>query len=377
MADDVTLGMLFQDIRRRWRVAILVALAVTAGAALYAESLPKEFTSSVVVAFAPKPAADVGADTVRVVIPRYVAYVTSRATANRVAASLGEEGGSLKDSVDAVVEPDSANLVIRVTLPSARRAADAANALAADTLDFAATDQLLDAVVVAQALPSRTASGPPRKLYELAGLLMGLLAGTAVALLFERGRPRVRSWRDVALVTGYSVVGRVPPTRALRGPTVDALTDPAVGAAVRTLRTNLERISREQPVHVLEITSSLPGEGKTTVASTLSVALARLDAHVLLVDADLRRPALHRLFGLSNRHGLTDLLLDDRRVVADFALDTHVPGLQVLPSGPQPPNPSEALSSRRMRQVLEEMRQIADVMILDSPPLLAVADGLV
>jgi capsular exopolysaccharide synthesis family protein len=113
------------------------------------------------------------------------------------------------------------------------------------------------------------------------------------------------------------------------------------------------------------------------VAANLAVTMAQAGKRVLLVDADLRRPSLHRLFGLSNRHGLTDLLLNERRAVEDLALDTHVPGLQVLPSGPQPPNPSEALGSRRMRQVLEEMRQIADVVILDSPPLLAVADGLV
>jgi non-specific protein-tyrosine kinase len=151
----------------------------------------------------------------------------------------------------------------------------------------------------------------------------------------------------------------------------------AASESYRTVRTNVQFSSLDVPVGSIVVTSAQSREGKSTVAANLAVTMAQAGKRVLLVDADLRRPSLHRLFGLSNRHGLTDLLLSERRAVEDVALDTHVPGLQVLPSGPQPPNPSEALGSRRMRQVLEEMRQIADVVILDSPPLLAVADGLV
>jgi succinoglycan biosynthesis transport protein ExoP len=372
VADDVTLPVLFQDVRRRWKVAAAVTLAFLTGGALYAQSLPNRYTASVVTAFAPKPDADVGADTVRVVLPRYVAYVTSRSTINRVAPLVGERPGVLDDGTDARVATDSANLTVTVTLSSGQRAADAANALAADTLAFAATDRLLDAVIVAQALPPESPSGPPRRLYQAAALLVGLLLGTAAALALERSRPRIRSWRDVGLLTGYNVVGRIPPSRALRGPPADALLDPAVGAAVRTLRTNLERASRERPVHVLVVVSSLPGEGKTTVASALAVALARLEAHVLLLDADLRRPGLTRLFPGPERPGLAELL-HDKADLEQTLRRGPVPNLHVIPTAAD----TEAgdLLARRFADVLRKARERFDVIVVDAPPLLGGDDA--
>lgn len=372
MADDVTLPVVFRDLLRRWKVAALVALAVVVGTTAYAGSLPDEYTASTVVAFAPKPTGNAGADTVRVVLPRYVAYVTSRATVNRVAPSVGERPGVLSRAVAASVAVDSANLTISVTLPTGRRAADAANALAADTLDFADTDLLLDAVVVAQALPPTFPSGPPRRLYQAAGMVVGLLLGAAAALLLERGRPRVRSWRDVALLTGYPVVGRIPPSRVLKGAPADAMLDPAVGAAVRTLRTNLERASRERPVHVLVVTSSLAGEGKTTVAGSLAVSLARLDAHVLLLDADLRRPGVLRLFPGPDRPGLAEILNGD----ADFESTVRpgpVANLFVLPTAADPD--AGDLLARRLSDVLAKARERFDVVVVDAPPLLGADDA--
>ncbi|MEN3273095.1 MAG: tyrosine-protein kinase, partial [Actinomycetota bacterium] len=287
MPDQTPLPVLLRDLQRRWRLATGITLAVVAGATAYAESLPNSYAASAVVSFSPKPNTNAGADTVRVVLPKYVAYATARPTVNRVARRIGEAPSELAAAVDASVAADSGNLTISVELPGARRAATAANAMSADLLDFAANDALLDAVKVADALPSSSPSGPPRRLLEIAALLVGALAGAAVALLLERGRPRIRTWRDVGIVSGYTVVGRVPSTKAMRESPADALVDPAVGASMRTLRTNLERASREQPTRVLAVTSSLPGEGKTTIAASLAVTLARLESRVLLLDADL------------------------------------------------------------------------------------------
>jgi succinoglycan biosynthesis transport protein ExoP len=372
VADDVTLLVLFRDLLRRWKAVVLVAVAVVAATTAYATSLPDEYTSSVVMSFAPKPEAAVGADTVRVVLPRYVAYVTSRSTTNRVAASVGERARVLADAVDASVTADSANLTISVTLPTGRRATDAANALAADALAFAGADKLLDAVIVAQALPPSVPSGPPRRLYQLAGVTLGLLLGAAGALLLERGRPRIRSWRDISLVTGYPVVGRIPPVRALRGSPVEALADPAVGAAVRTLRTNLERISREQPVHVLVVTSSLPGEGKTTVAGALAVTLAHIDAHVLLIDADLRRPGVRRVFPGPDRPGLAEVL-HDKADLEQTIQRSPAPNLALLPTAADPD--AGDLLARRFVDVLRKARERFDVIVVDAPPLLGGDDA--
>lgn len=377
MADDVSLGVFFQDLLRRWKVATGIAGAVVVGATVYASSLPNTYEGRSVVAFAPRSnpigeAVNVGADTVRVVLPKYVAYVTSPSTLRTVAARLREDPDTLEKAVDATITADSGNITITAQLPGPNRAANAANALAEETLTFNQRDALLEGVIVAPALPNKTPAGPPRTLIELAALIVGGLLGSAVALLLERGRPRVRTWRDVGLVTGYPVVGRVPPARTLKGAPVEALADPTVGASVRTLRTNLERLSRDRPVHVVVVTSSVAGEGKTTVAGTLAITLARLDAEVLLIDGDLRRPGLTKLFGLNAAKGLNSLLRDEASF--DECLQTgRVQGLKVLPT--EADIEAGDLLARRFADVLREARQRFDVIVVDAPPLLGGDDA--
>jgi capsular exopolysaccharide synthesis family protein len=377
VADDVTFGVFVQDLLRRWKLATVVAIAVVVGAGLYAQSLPNQYEGRTVVAFAPRvrpdgTALNVGADVVRVVLPKYVAYVTARATVQRVAARLGEQSAVLAGAVDATITADSGNVTITVKLPGAKRAAAAANAFAAETVSFNDQDAILQGVIVAPALVPTTPSGPPRTLLELAALVVGLILGAAFALLLERGRPRVRTWRDVGLVTGYQVVGRIPPARALRAGPVDALADPSVGAAVRTLRTNLERLSRDRPVHVVVVTSSVESEGKTTVAGTLAVTLARLEAEVLLIDADLRKPGVTRLFDLKPGKGLNLLLRS--KVGFDESLRVGpVAGLRILPT--EPDGEAGDLLARRFGDVVREARNRFDVVVVDAPPLLGADDA--
>lgn len=372
MADDVALLALFRDLLRRWKLVAAVAIAVFAGATAYAESLPNEYRSDAVVAFAPRRDASVGGDTLRVVLPKYVAYVTAGATVNRVAPGLGEDPSVLRSGVAAGISPESGNLTIEVTMSSAERAAGAANRLADEVVRFAETDELLRAVIVAPALPNPVPSGPPRRLLEAAALFVGLILGAALAFLFERGRPRIRTWRDVAVVTGYPVLGRIPPAKALRTTLTTALDDAAVGASVRTLRTNLERVSRDRPVHILVVTSSLPSEGKTTVAGVLASALARLEADVLLIDADLRRPGVTKAFGIAPVPGLATLLRDE----VDLEPCLHrgpVPHLAVLPTAPDPD--AGDLLARRFVDVLRLARMQFDVVVVDAPPLLGGDDA--
>lgn len=372
MADDVTVVTLVQQLLRRWRAVAVVALAFFGGATAYAESLPDQYRGTAVVAFSPRLEASIGGDTLRVVLPKYVAYVTAGATVNRVAPRLGERPSTLRSAVSASISADSGNLTIAVASSSPRGAAAAANALADEVVAFADTDELLRAVVVSPALPGSAPSGPPRRLIEAAALFVGLLAGAALAFVLERGRPRIRSWRDIGIVTGYPVVGRLPPSRAFRSLPTDALADPAVGAAVRTLRTNLERLSRERPVHILVVTSSLPGEGKTTVAGVLAAALARLDADVLLVDADLRRPGLTRTFAVSARPGLAEVLREEASL--DAALrPSPVRNLTILPTVAD--TDAGDLLARRFSGVLREARERFDVVVVDAPPLLGDDDA--
>lgn len=157
-----------------------------------------------------------------------------------------------------------------------------------------------------------------------------------------------------------------------------ALRDPRSPAAeaYRTLRTNIQFSSLDKPLHTLLATSTVPDEGKSTTLANLAVTMAQAEQRVILVDCDLRRPTLHMLFNLPNDMGLTSMILanDDSMLPLQ---QTSVPGLQALTSGPLPPRPADILGSRRMEAIIERLRAEADVVLFDTPPVIAVTDAAV
>ena len=144
--------------------------------------------------------------------------------------------------------------------------------------------------------------------------------------------------------------------------------------AYRVLRTNLHYASPDAPPRRILITSTGPGEGKSTTLANLGVALAQAERSVLLVDSDLRRPMLHLIFNQRINPGLTSYLAGDALLPA-VIVKTSVPNLSLVPSGRIPPNPAELLASRRMREFLEAAAERYDIVLLDSPPVLAVTDA--
>lgn len=159
---------------------------------------------------------------------------------------------------------------------------------------------------------------------------------------------------------------------------VITLADPksAVAEAYRTVRSNLQFANLDQPKKSILVTSAGPGEGKSTTVANLGATTASAGARTLLVDSDLRRPILHKLFNLPNTSGLTTILAE-KTPPQDAITSTRLSGLFVLPSGPLPPNPAEVLSSRRMVEFAELVKGNFDLVLYDSPPVISLSDAMI
>lgn len=142
----------------------------------------------------------------------------------------------------------------------------------------------------------------------------------------------------------------------------------------RTIRTNIQYSTVDKNVRTLMVTSSGPGEGKSTTVANLAVTFAQQGKKVLLVDADMRKPTVHYTFNQTNTFGLTSVLTK-QIPLEDAISETSVENLFVLTSGPIPPNPSELLSSKSMEQIFQTVEKLYDIILFDTPPLLAVTDA--
>jgi len=151
----------------------------------------------------------------------------------------------------------------------------------------------------------------------------------------------------------------------------------AAAEAYRALRTNLSFSSLDDPIQTLVVATPAPQDNKSIVVSNLAVTMAQAGNRTLLVDCDLRRPALHEIFGVDNSKGLTSMMLDESAMNEPPLQQTEIENLVVLPSGPLPPNPADLLGSRRMDAVLARLKEGVDMILLDAPPVMAVTDAAV
>ena len=149
-----------------------------------------------------------------------------------------------------------------------------------------------------------------------------------------------------------------------------------ISEAFRTVRTNVQFSSIDRDVKKILVTSSKPGEGKSTVISNLAIAVALSGKKVILIDMDFRKPKINKYFGLSNEMGLTNILAG-QWMTSDIVKSTDTPNLSVLTTGPKPPNPAEIMGSKRMGEFLAEVEKSYDYVLVDSPPVLAVTDAAV
>ena len=223
-------------------------------------------------------------------------------------------------------------------------------------------------------------AGPTRNI--LAGLVLGLVLGIALAFLREYLDDTVKTKEDLEVAAGLTVVGLIPALPDWKKkdatPLVSHLQPRSPAAeAYRSVRTSVEFLSLDQTIGSIQVTSALASEGKTSTLANLAVTFARAGQRVIVLCCDLRRPRVHEFFGLSNRVGFTSVLLGDTPIATAIqAADADLP-IGLVASGPLPPNPAELLASRRAVDVIEDLDRRCDLLLIDSPPILPVTDGLV
>ena len=299
---------------------------------------------------------------------------------------LGVRPETLAKSVTASSPLSSVLIDITVTDTVARRASDIANAIAGslgtqvselETPSSGAASPVKVSTVRTATVPLAPAT--PKKTLNLAlGLLVGLAMGVGLAILREVLDTKVRNEADVRRVTEASVLGSVhyDPEAPDHPLIVQSSPQSHRAESFRRLRTNLQFIDVADHPKTIVITSSLPGEGKSTTSINLAITLADAGARVVLVDADLRRPSVAEYLGIEGSVGLTTVLIG-RAALLDVVQPWGNGQLHVLPSGQVPPNPSELLGSRAMVTLLDTLTQLYDLVLIDTPPLLPVTDAAI
>lgn len=237
--------------------------------------------------------------------------------------------------------------------------------------------------IISPAKVSSSPVSPNVKRDTLLGFIVGLILGVAGAFLLDFLDDSIRSSEDLEASTERAPMLAMIPYHAdwrnrseAHLVSVERPSSPTA-EAYRTLRTAVQFAGLEKPIKALQITSPRAQDGKTTSSTNLAVALARAGMRVVLVDCDLRRPRVHEFLGASNEIGFTSVLLGEVTIEQAMQKIPEVPYLRFLASGPVPPNPSELLAGRRAGELFETLKAAADIVVVDTPPVLPVSDALV
>ena len=234
--------------------------------------------------------------------------------------------------------------------------------------------------VIDKAERPRDAVFPRKGLNMLLGLVSGAMLAIGLTFFFEYLDSRLKTPEEVKAHLGLPALGMVPALAPQswkgREPLIHIGVPPGFAEAFRTIRTNVLFSSAEEGARALVITSTGPGEGKTTVASNLAIGFAQAGQRVLLIDADMRRPRVHEVFGRRQEPRLSNVMVGNAKA-SQSVHKTGVPGLWLLAAGHLPPNPAELLGSQRFRDFVTSLKEHFDLILIDSPPVMAVTDAVI
>lgn len=325
----------------------------------------------------------------RQAVTSYVSVATSASVLDRVIDDLGLKATSaqLAGSVTADSPLNTVLINITVTNPDPQKAAQIANSvgkntayIVVDKLEKPSSKQpsLVSIQTIQPAVAPVKPSSPNVPLNIVLGLLVGLAIGVATAVLRSVLDTRLHSSHDIEQVTDRPIIGGISldPDAKKRPLIVHADPRNPRAESFRSLRTNLQFVNVNTGPRSYVITSSVPGEGKSTTAANLAISLAETGARVALIDGDLRLPKVAEYMGIEGAVGLTDVLIG-RTELTDVLQKWGRGQLFVLPAGRIPPNPSELLGSKAMAKLLDTLTAEFDYVLVDAPPLLLVTDAAV
>jgi capsular exopolysaccharide synthesis family protein len=396
MADSgghaVELSEYLDILRRRWLGVLIIALTTLALASAITLALPKQYTATTRLFFgvATESVSDLaqGSNFAEKQMSSYAEVATSPQVLIPVINQLGLRVTPLElaKAVKATVPLDTVILEIEATDPDPTRAALIANTVGGQLIKAVAdlsperqdgTKAVRATTIAAAEMPTKASF--PNVFKNLAiGVTLGLVFGLGTALLRHFLDTKIRNENDVRALTNSAILGVVAFDHEVSSHPVILRDQPlaASAEAVRRLRTNLQFIDVANRPKSIVISSSIPDEGKSTIALNLAVSLADTGARIILVDADLRQPSIAKYADIEGAVGLTTVLIG-RVKVDDVIQPFAATGLDLLPAGQIPPNPSELLGSVAMAELLERLSASYDMVLLDSPPLLPVTDAVV
>lgn len=381
----------WRTVRRRWvSVILMLMICVSAAAFLTWQTTPQYSSTARLFVATSQGNVDSAYTGNLFASERVTSYADLVPKSSRIAEEVtrllddGSEAEVVRSQITAVVVPETVNLELTATDPDPGRARDIAQAYAQAVSDLVPTlepaAEAGEQIIVARIVdPAQTPTDPvsPQPVRNLGlAVVLGLLLGIGLAVVRELMDTSVSSAEDIATATPAPVLGRIntDPSAAKLTPLAALSGTSRWAESFRVLRTNMQYVEVDHDKKVIVVTSSLPGEGKTTTAVNLAVTMALGAQRVVLVECDLRRPMVATRLGMDGAIGTTNILVG--RVKLEDALQPYADtGLQVLPCGPIPPNPSELLQSRAMDALLQDLQEEFDVVILDAPPLLPVTDA--
>ncbi|MGJ9412759.1 polysaccharide biosynthesis tyrosine autokinase [Aeromicrobium sp. CF4.19] len=374
-------------LRARWKFGLATIVLGSVATALYLFLAAPQYGSDVKLFVSSPTGGNADYAAAFIVTQRVESYAdlaTDPATMQRVVdrLELDESYEDLQDKVEAVVIPSTQTVQVEVRSDTPEGAQQIAEAAGEELVALVerleapagdASDPALAARIASPASISDSRVSPNIPLVLGIGILLSIFLAVAGSVLRDLLDRTVKTRQDVEKVTGTAVLSTLPYEPGVKKEPLITDRSGSLAEALRVLRTNLQFANLDANRQTLLVSSAVPDEGKTLVATNLAISMAQSGKSVLLIDADMRNPNVAGLLGLENSVGLVTVLVG--RSTLHGAIQEHSSGVSFIGTGPTPPNPAEVLETQAMRDFLASVRREFDTVIIDAPPMLPVADA--